>query len=207
MIARSRSVRSPSLRSSCPPRSLRSCSWVQVVAPGSAGLRSPRPATGAGSIRCSSSKPTPASVERAMAPDLHTPALLEGRTAPMATTGPTPNAPAARSSYAMARSMRMEAGDDVVATDSDTDELGMTHARFQQQRRRRAGVGRRAHRALRRRRRAGARQRPLRAGARRRCRTPAHHRRPGARARRRSARAPRIRRSIPTRFTTGAPKL
>jgi bacillolysin len=64
--------------------------------------------------------------------DLHTPALLEGRTAPMATTGPD----AERAGRAFLRRygaiFGMGPDDDVVAEDSDTDELGMTHARFQQ---------------------------------------------------------------------------
>ncbi|MCU1281242.1 MAG: peptidase family protein [bacterium] len=64
--------------------------------------------------------------------DLHTPALLEGRTAPMATTG----ADAERAGREFLRRYGalydMGADDDLVADDSDTDELGMTHARFQQ---------------------------------------------------------------------------
>ena len=64
--------------------------------------------------------------------DLHTPALLEGRTAPMATTGPD----AERVGRAFLRRYGalygMGSDDDVVAEESGTDELGMTHARFQQ---------------------------------------------------------------------------
>ena len=64
--------------------------------------------------------------------DLHTPALLEGRTAPMATTG----SDAARAGRDFLRRhgalFSMGVDDELVADDSSTDELGMTHARFQQ---------------------------------------------------------------------------
>lgn len=65
--------------------------------------------------------------------DLHTPALLEGRTAPMATTADD----AARVGREFLRRhgplFSMTSDDDVVNSDADTDELGMTHARFMQQ--------------------------------------------------------------------------
>jgi bacillolysin len=64
--------------------------------------------------------------------DVHTPALLEGRTAPMATTG----ADAERAGRDFLKHhgalFSMGGDDDLVASDSGTDELGMTHARFQQ---------------------------------------------------------------------------
>src|SRR5512142_1460625 len=93
--------------------------------------------------------------------DLHTPALLEGRTAPIATTGPDAERAGRQFLRRYGALFGMSDADDVVAVDSDTDELGMTHARFEQQR---ACLGRRAARPLRRRRRAHPRQRPLRAG-------------------------------------------
>jgi bacillolysin len=64
--------------------------------------------------------------------DLHTPALLEGRTAPMATTGP--DAERAGREFLTGHRLLFSMGDldDLVADDSDTDELGMTHARFSQ---------------------------------------------------------------------------
>jgi Zn-dependent metalloprotease len=64
--------------------------------------------------------------------DLHTPALLEGKTAPMATT-PDDAARAGRDFLRRHGPLfSMTADDDVEATDADTDELGMTHARFAQ---------------------------------------------------------------------------
>ncbi len=101
-------------------------------------------------------------------------ALLEGRTAPLAPTRPpTPNALGngwIRSFVTpLLFAMAERDDDDVVATDSaDTDELrAMTHARFQEQVERRAGVGRRAADALRHRRRPHPHQRPLPARRRR----------------------------------------
>lgn len=64
--------------------------------------------------------------------DVHTPALLEGRTAPMASTA----ADAERTGRDFIRRHGALFGlgddDDVTAGDGVTDELGMTHARFQQ---------------------------------------------------------------------------
>ena len=64
--------------------------------------------------------------------DLHTPALLEGRTAPMATTGS--DAERAGREFLTQHRLLFSMGDldDLVATESSTDDLGMTHARFQQ---------------------------------------------------------------------------
>lgn len=64
--------------------------------------------------------------------DLHTPALLEGRTAPMATTGPDAERAGRQFLRRYGALFGMSADDDVVAQESDTDELGMTHARFAQ---------------------------------------------------------------------------
>ncbi len=62
--------------------------------------------------------------------DLHTPALLEGRTTPMASTADD----AARAGRAFLRRhgalFAMGDADDLVAEDAGADELGMTHARF-----------------------------------------------------------------------------
>jgi len=65
--------------------------------------------------------------------ELHTPALLEGRTAPMATTGGDAERAGRQFLLHYGALYAMKPGDDLVATDSGTDELGMTHARFQQQ--------------------------------------------------------------------------
>lgn len=64
--------------------------------------------------------------------DLHTPALLEGRTAPIATTGPDAERAGRQFLLRYGPLFGLGADDDVVAQDSDTDDLGMTHARFQQ---------------------------------------------------------------------------
>ncbi len=64
--------------------------------------------------------------------DLHTPALLEGRTAPLATTGPDAERAGRQFLKRYGALFGMSPDDDVVAEDSDTDELGMTHARFEQ---------------------------------------------------------------------------
>ena len=64
--------------------------------------------------------------------DLHTPALLEGRTPPLATTGPDAERAGADFLRRYGALYAMGPDDDVVAEDSDTDELGMTHARFQE---------------------------------------------------------------------------
>jgi Zn-dependent metalloprotease len=64
--------------------------------------------------------------------DVHTPALLEGRTAPMATTGPDGERAGRQFLRQYGALFGMGAADDVVAEDSGTDELGMTHARFEQ---------------------------------------------------------------------------
>jgi Zn-dependent metalloprotease len=66
-------------------------------------------------------------------PDLQTPAFLEGRTAPMAATA----ADAERAGRAFLRAHRalfgMRAPDEELApAEAETDELGMTHARFRQ---------------------------------------------------------------------------
>jgi Zn-dependent metalloprotease len=62
--------------------------------------------------------------------DIHTPAYLEGRTAPLANTA----VDAARAGRVFIRAheslFSMADADDVAATDAGTDELGMTHARF-----------------------------------------------------------------------------
>jgi Zn-dependent metalloprotease len=66
-------------------------------------------------------------------PDIHTPAFLEGRTVAMAATADD----AARAGRVWIRShaalFSMKDADDVAADDAGTDELGMTHARFQQE--------------------------------------------------------------------------
>jgi bacillolysin len=64
--------------------------------------------------------------------DLHTPALLEGRTAPMATTGPDAKRVGRQFLRRYGALFAMGPDDDLVAEDSGTDELGMTHARFVQ---------------------------------------------------------------------------
>lgn len=65
--------------------------------------------------------------------DLHTPAFLEGGTAPMATTADD----AARTGRDFVRRhallFSMGPNDDLVAADATTDELGMTHARFSEE--------------------------------------------------------------------------
>lgn len=62
--------------------------------------------------------------------DIHTPAYLEGRTAPLANTADD----AERAGRVFIRAHQalfsMADADDVTATDGGTDELGMTHARF-----------------------------------------------------------------------------
>lgn len=62
--------------------------------------------------------------------DIHTPAFLEGRTAPLANTA----VDAARAGRVFIRAhaalFSLADADDVEATDGGTDELGMTHARF-----------------------------------------------------------------------------
>ncbi|HEX4459131.1 MAG TPA: M4 family metallopeptidase, partial [Polyangia bacterium] len=62
--------------------------------------------------------------------DIHTPALLEGRTAPLANTA----VDAARAGRVFIRAhaalFSLADADDVESTDGSTDELGMTHARF-----------------------------------------------------------------------------
>ncbi len=64
--------------------------------------------------------------------DLHTPALLEGGTAPMAAT-PRDAMRAGREFIRRHGALfMMTADDDLDSTDADTDELGMTHARFAQ---------------------------------------------------------------------------
>jgi bacillolysin len=69
--------------------------------------------------------------------DIHTPALLEGRTASMAATADD----AARTGRVWLRAhgalFSMKDADDVSADDAGTDELGMTHARFHQEVRKR----------------------------------------------------------------------
>jgi len=65
--------------------------------------------------------------------ELHTPALLEGRTAPMATTGPDAERTGRQFLRRYGALFGLRDSDDVAATDSATDELGMTHARFQQE--------------------------------------------------------------------------
>jgi Zn-dependent metalloprotease len=66
--------------------------------------------------------------------DVHTPAFMEGRTAPLAAT-PTDAERAGRAFVRKYRGLfQLEADeDDISPTQADTDELGMTHARFQQQ--------------------------------------------------------------------------
>lgn len=64
--------------------------------------------------------------------DLHTPALLEGRTSPMATTGPDAERVGREFLRRYGALYGMGASDDVVAEQSGSDELGMTHARFEQ---------------------------------------------------------------------------
>ena len=62
--------------------------------------------------------------------DLHTPAFLEGRTAPLANTAV--DAARAGRVFIRAHSALFALGDadDVESSDGGTDELGMTHARF-----------------------------------------------------------------------------
>src|SRR5207247_7418917 len=64
--------------------------------------------------------------------DDHTPAFLEGRTAPLAATGDD----AARAGHDFLRLHRalfaMHDAEDLDAANAETDELGMTHARFVQ---------------------------------------------------------------------------
>lgn len=62
--------------------------------------------------------------------DLHTPAFLEGGTAPMATTAADAERTGRDFLRRHAALFAMGDDDDLDATDSDTDELGMTHARF-----------------------------------------------------------------------------
>jgi bacillolysin len=64
--------------------------------------------------------------------DLHTPALLEGKTAPMATTASDAERVGREFLTRHRLLFSMGDSDDLVADDSGTDELGMTHARFQQ---------------------------------------------------------------------------
>ena len=64
--------------------------------------------------------------------ELHTPAMLEGRTAPLATTGDDAERAGRAFLLKYGALYAMKPGDDLVATDSGTDELGMTHARFSQ---------------------------------------------------------------------------
>jgi Zn-dependent metalloprotease len=68
-------------------------------------------------------------------PDVRTPAFLEGHTPPLAAT-PKDAMRAGRAFLLHYRELfKLTASDDDVATDgADTDELGMTHARFQQKR-------------------------------------------------------------------------
>lgn len=65
-------------------------------------------------------------------PDVHTPAFLEGRTAPMATTAADAERVGRDFLLRHATLYSMGGDDDLDATDSATDELGMTHARFAQ---------------------------------------------------------------------------
>lgn len=65
--------------------------------------------------------------------DIHTPAFLEGRTAPMATTGADAERTGRDFLRRHAALFSIGDGDDLVAQDAATDELGMTHARFQQE--------------------------------------------------------------------------
>ncbi len=64
--------------------------------------------------------------------DLHTPALLEGRTAPLATTGSDAERAGRDFLRRYGALFAMSEQDDLVADDSGTDELGMTHARFEE---------------------------------------------------------------------------
>jgi thermolysin len=67
--------------------------------------------------------------------DVHTPAFMEGRTPPMAAT-PADARRAGRAFFMKYHSLfgLDGPGDDLLAVDAETDELGMTHARFRQKR-------------------------------------------------------------------------
>ena len=65
-------------------------------------------------------------------PILHTPAFLEGRTQPVAATAHDADG-AARSFFSTYRALfHMTSSDELASLSSETDELGMTHARFAQ---------------------------------------------------------------------------
>src|SRR5262249_40670781 len=64
--------------------------------------------------------------------ELHTPAMLEGRTAPMASTGSDAERAGREFLLHYGALYAMKPGDDLDAIESGTDDIGMSHARFQQ---------------------------------------------------------------------------